>query len=106
VPLNNRYQGREVEYAVNHSGARIIIVQKELFPAVARVRPALASVERYVVAGETGTIPDVDNFGAWLEDVGEPDTLPPVREDALADKIQEAVDVCPVNCIHWADEPE
>jgi ferredoxin len=25
---------------------------------------------------------------------------------APADKIQEAVDVCPVNCIHWADEPE
>jgi ferredoxin len=21
-------------------------------------------------------------------------------------KIQEAVDACPVNCIHWADEPE
>jgi long-chain acyl-CoA synthetase len=47
VPLNNRYQGPEVEYAVNHSGARMIIVQKELFPEVARVRPALASVERY-----------------------------------------------------------
>ena len=21
-------------------------------------------------------------------------------------KIQEAMDVCPVQCIHWADEPE
>jgi len=57
VPLNNRYQGPEVEYAVNHSGARMIIVQKELFPEVARVRPALASVERYLVAGEAGTLP-------------------------------------------------
>ena len=25
---------------------------------------------------------------------------------APADKIQEAVNACPVNCIHWADEPE
>lgn len=81
VPLNNRYQGPEVEYAVNHSGARMLIVQQELFPEVARVRPALASVERYVVAGEVATIPDVDNFAAWLEDAGRPDNLPPMRED-------------------------
>jgi len=25
---------------------------------------------------------------------------------ASEDKIQEAIDVCPVNCIHWADEME
>ena len=25
---------------------------------------------------------------------------------APATKIQAAVDACPVNCIHWADEPE
>ena len=25
---------------------------------------------------------------------------------APADRIQEAIDACPVNCIHWADEPE
>jgi long-chain acyl-CoA synthetase len=80
VPLNNRYQGPEVEYAVNHSGARMIIVQKELFPEVARVRPALASVERCFVAGEARTLPNVDNFAALLEDVGRPDTLPPVWE--------------------------
>lgn len=81
VPLNNRYQGPEVEYAVNHSGARMIIVQEELFPEVARVRPALASVERYVVAGKAGGIPHVDNFAAWLADAGRPDNPPPVRED-------------------------
>jgi long-chain acyl-CoA synthetase len=81
VPLNNRYQGPEVEYAVNHSGARLIIVQKELFPVVARVRLGLASVARYFVAGEAGTLPHVDNFAALLADFGRPDTLPAVRED-------------------------
>jgi ferredoxin len=25
---------------------------------------------------------------------------------APTDKIQEAIDACPVQCIHWADEPE
>ncbi|MDP2046838.1 MAG: ferredoxin, partial [Deltaproteobacteria bacterium] len=25
---------------------------------------------------------------------------------APEDKIQEAIEACPVNCIHWADEPE
>jgi long-chain acyl-CoA synthetase len=81
VPLNNRYQGPEVEYAVNHSGARMIIVQKELFPEVARVRPALASVERYFVAGETGTLPNVDNFTALMEDTSGSEIFPSVVED-------------------------
>jgi long-chain acyl-CoA synthetase len=81
VPLNNRYQGPEVAYAVNHSGARIIIVQHELFPEVARVLPVLKSVERYLGVGGAGTLPDQDNFAALLEDIGSPEILPSVREN-------------------------
>src|SRR4051794_27300567 len=46
--FNWRLAGDEVDYAVNDSGARLLVVGSELAPLVARIRDRLLSVERVV----------------------------------------------------------
>jgi long-chain acyl-CoA synthetase len=50
VPINVRLVGPEIEYIVNHSDARAMLVSPELLPEVARVRDTLGiEHDRYVL---------------------------------------------------------
>lgn len=53
VPINIRLVGPEIEYIVNHSGARAMLVSPELLPEVARVRADLGvDPHRYVLMSD------------------------------------------------------
>jgi acyl-CoA synthetase (AMP-forming)/AMP-acid ligase II len=54
VPINFRLIGPEVEYIVNNSDARVLIVHDDLTPCVDEIKPELVDIrpENYVVVGE------------------------------------------------------
>ncbi|MFQ5553917.1 MAG: AMP-binding protein [Acidimicrobiia bacterium] len=55
VAINTRLSGAEVEYIVNHSGARVLVVDTELYPAVAPHLGDAAGLERIVSLDDAGT---------------------------------------------------
>jgi acyl-CoA synthetase (AMP-forming)/AMP-acid ligase II len=64
--FNWRLAGEEVDYAVNDSGARLLVVGSELMPLVDRIRDGLPAVERIVEVTPDGA--DGDPYEAWLAD--------------------------------------
>src|SRR3954451_33904 len=64
VPLNTRLKGPELEYILNHCGARLLIGQPDLFPEVQAVRPNLSSVEQCYVTGDYTIFSGVRPFAA------------------------------------------
>jgi fatty-acyl-CoA synthase len=53
VAVNTRLSAEEVRYICDHSGARLLVVDAELLPALAPVLGELASVQEVVVVGDT-----------------------------------------------------
>lgn len=45
VPLNTRYTTREAEYALNHTGSKLLITCAELFPVVKDVKDSIPALE-------------------------------------------------------------
>src|SRR5207248_10152057 len=52
VPLYVRLKGSELEYVLNHSGARLYLGQHDLFPEVHAIRSGLSQIERFYLTGE------------------------------------------------------
>src|SRR4051812_12546078 len=52
VPLNTRFQVGELVYALNHSGAKILIGQPDLVPPLLDARGELRDLERIFVRGD------------------------------------------------------
>jgi long-chain acyl-CoA synthetase len=59
VPLNVRLKGSELEYILNHCGARLYVGQADLFPELQSVRGGLSGVERFFLTGDGADFPDV-----------------------------------------------
>jgi long-chain acyl-CoA synthetase len=61
VPLNLRFQPELLQYVINHSGARILVSQPDLFPQIEALRSALSGVEQYYLTSRhsefRGSIP-------------------------------------------------
>ncbi len=55
VSINTRLSSPEVEYILNHSGARMLIVDTELASLIAPIRDNLETVEEIVTVDDTGT---------------------------------------------------
>jgi long-chain acyl-CoA synthetase len=66
VPLNYRYKGPELEYAVSHCGAKILIVHDELFPEYASVRKNLEAIEKCYLVGVNNNSADISDFSDLL----------------------------------------
>ena len=49
VPVNTRYQRPEIEYALDHSECRLLIVDKQYFSAVDGLEQSVSSLERILV---------------------------------------------------------
>ncbi|MDF9716879.1 MULTISPECIES: long-chain-fatty-acid--CoA ligase [unclassified Nocardioides] len=66
--VNWRSAGDEVDYAVNDSGARLLVVGEELLPTIDAIRDRLVAVERIVVVTPDGTTEggEPDEYEAWL----------------------------------------
>ncbi len=62
--INWRLAGDEVDYAVNDSGARVLIVGSELMPLVEQIRDRLPAVERIIEVTPEGA--EGDGYEAWL----------------------------------------
>ncbi|WP_122818608.1 long-chain-fatty-acid--CoA ligase [Nocardioides pantholopis] len=62
--VNWRLAGDEIDYAVNDSGARVLVVGTELRPAVDAIRDRLRHVERIIEVTPDGA--DGDEYEAWL----------------------------------------
>src|SRR6185436_7081644 len=57
VPLNVRLKGSELEYVLNHSGARLYLGQGDLFPEIQSIRSNLGQVERYYLTRDGEEFP-------------------------------------------------
>lgn len=66
--VNWRSAGDEVDYAVNDSGARLLVVGEELLPTIEAIRDRLVNVERVVVVTPSGVLEDgsPDEYEQWL----------------------------------------
>jgi acyl-CoA synthetase (AMP-forming)/AMP-acid ligase II len=62
--INWRSAGDEVDYAVNDSGARVLVVGSELVPVIDKIRDRLTKVERVIEVTPDGA--DGDEYEAWL----------------------------------------
>ena len=76
--VNWRSAGDEVDYAVNDSGAKVLIVGSELMPTINKIRENLTHVEKVIEVTPDGA--DGDEYEAWLqasERVTRPDDVSP-----------------------------
>ena len=76
--INWRSAGDEVDYAVNDSGARVLVVGSELMPVVDKIRDRLVHVEKVIEVTPDGA--DGDEYEAFLqasEPVGRSDEVSP-----------------------------
>jgi long-chain acyl-CoA synthetase len=80
VPLNTRFQTAELVYALNHSGAKILIGQPDLIAPLMTARPEMPGLERIFVAN--GALLGADSYSMLIQDT--PVALPAVAEDQLA----------------------
>ncbi len=80
VPLNYRYKGPELEYAVSHCGAKILIVHDELFPEYASVRKNLEAIEKCYLVGVNNSSADISDFSDLLEEMNSDAPLPIVEK--------------------------
>ena len=62
--VNWRSAGDEVDYAVNDSGATVLLVGSELMPLVESIRDRLTNVEHVIEVTPDGA--DGDAYEAWL----------------------------------------
>jgi acyl-CoA synthetase (AMP-forming)/AMP-acid ligase II len=84
VPLNVRLKGPELEYVLNHCGARILIGQDDLFHELQAVRASLSSVERFYLSGDAAAFPDVRPFAELARGSSAPLPFPEVPPEAVA----------------------
>lgn len=80
VPLNTRFQVAELVYALNHSGARLLIGQPDLIAPLLAARGEIARVERIFVTGDG--LAGTESLSALAG--AAPMPLPAVADDALA----------------------
>ncbi|GAB2886676.1 long-chain-fatty-acid--CoA ligase [Nocardioides pacificus] len=62
--VNWRLAGEEVDYAVNDSGAKVLIVGTELMPTIEAIRDRLPAVEKIIEVTVDGA--EGDEYEAWL----------------------------------------
>jgi long-chain acyl-CoA synthetase len=66
VPLNVRFPAELLQYAINHSGARLLISEPELFSHIDSIRPALHDVKQYYLASRSHEFPEAKPFDELL----------------------------------------
>ena len=62
--INWRLAGDEIDYAVNDSGARVLVVGTELMPQIDKIRDRLTAVEKVIEVTPDGALGD--EYEAWL----------------------------------------
>ena len=84
VPLNIRFGADLLKYVINHSGARVLISEPELFTQVEKIRASLPEVEQYYVVFGHSNFGGVAPFSELLEATLSVDHLPVFEESSPA----------------------
>src|SRR5262245_21040717 len=84
VPLNVRFRPELLEYVINHSGARVLFSEPELFAQIERIRSSLPKVERYYLTSGHSRFEGVRTFDELLTATAEPNGLPTFDESSAA----------------------
>ena len=74
TPINPAYHAEEVEYQLNDSEARVLIVHEERYPIVAAIRANLTTVRHVLVIGDDAPV-GTESWDALVRD--HPATAPP-----------------------------
>jgi len=80
VPLNTRFQIAELVYALNHSGAKILIGQSDLVAPLIATRSEVPGLERIFVTKDP--LPNTESYSVLIHD--KPTTLSAVAQNQLA----------------------
>src|SRR4029077_14965639 len=67
VPLNIRFDADLLRYAINHSGARLLISEPNLFSQIEKSRPALSDVKQYYLTARSSEFEGVRPFQELLQ---------------------------------------
>src|ERR1700737_4526043 len=67
VPLNIRFGADLLKFVINHSGARVLISEPELFAQVEKIRPSLPEVEQYYLVSRHSDFSGATPFSELLE---------------------------------------
>jgi long-chain acyl-CoA synthetase len=71
VPLNIRMKGPELAYVLNHSGARVLLGQTDLFRELDTLRAEIPALEACFLTGDCREIADVREFATlWEKEAG------------------------------------
>ena len=68
VPLNLRFQPELLQYVINHSGARILVSQPDLFSQIEKIRSSLLEVEEFYLTSRHSEFTGVRPFNELLAD--------------------------------------
>ncbi len=71
VPMNFRLVGKDVDYIVNNSDAKALIVDNEFAPVIDEIKPGLVNIskERYIVVGQKR--PGYREYESFIKDSSE-----------------------------------
>jgi long-chain acyl-CoA synthetase len=67
VPLNIRFPAELLRYAINHSGARLLISEPNLFSEIEKLRRSLAEVKQYYLTSRSSEFEGVRPFLELLQ---------------------------------------
>jgi len=84
VPLNIRFDADLLRYVINHSGARVLISEPELFTQVEKIRVSLPEVEQYYLVCGHSDFNGVALFSELLEATSSVVHLPVFEESSPA----------------------
>jgi len=80
VPLNFRLVPADHEYIINHSGVKVVVADPEYVQVVDEIRPALKTVEHFIVAQEMDEAPaGWRTWGALVD--GQPTSADAAKQD-------------------------
>lgn len=76
VPLNIRFPAALLQYAINHSGAHLLISEPSLFFEIEKLRPSLTEVKQYYLTSRFSEFEGVQPFFELLQGSSESQAQP------------------------------
>jgi len=84
VPLNVRFRPELLQHVINHSGARVLMSEPELFTQIEKIRPSLPGVDQYYLTSRHSEFQNVRSFDELLKAPLVSERLPTLDESAPA----------------------
>ncbi len=81
VPLNFRFVASEVEYVVNHSGARALVFDSQYAEMIAGLRGKLTSISDMYIVSDSGETPQAYSYERMVETGAEVEPVVPADLD-------------------------